>query len=598
MRFFYTALILLAGHSLCFSQIASIHGKVTDERDSALAGITVFEKDSKSVVQTDKKGTFKLIVSEFPTTIIFYAAGFKTKELQLKATDSNHNIIIRLYPVDVTLDEVVVVGHGTVKRTVATGSVATTAAYSLSGKVAGVVASDPKPHKRSVSGNPAEKFTPGHSNEGSAHVLTAGELSDFKKWKMWEGYSKHEFNDWSKHWGISPVNRYCVQIMNEDRKAIAGQKVYLINRNTNDTVWCGVSDNTGKAELWAGFDNNQEQQNAYVVACESRLLDQLVKFENGINFLTIRENCAPSNIVDIAFVVDATGSMSDEIAYLQKELEDVIGNTTAKFNDIDLRIGSVFYRDHADTYLTRFIGFTNDIPSLKQFINKQSADGGGDYPEAVDEALTVALNTLQWRPAARSRILFLILDAPPPVTAARKMNLLIKQAATMGVRVVPVVCSGVDKSTEYLMRAIALATNGSYVFLTDDSGIGNKHIKPTTDTWKVELLNVLLQRMMGEMIAVASCNEYPATDEVKQKKEKNNLIVYPNPTKGQVQIKSPLDVKELYITDFAGKVLLRPDARSRKSWQADLSGFPSGSYLVTYLVEDMGWNSEKIILIK
>ncbi len=62
----------------------------------------------------------------------------------------------------------------------------------------------------------------------------------------------------------------------------------------------------------------------------------------------------------------------------------------------------------------------------------------------------------------------------------------------MGVRIIPVASSGVNKDTEYLLRTLAVTTGGSYVFLTDDSGIGNEHIKPDTGAYDVKLLNELL----------------------------------------------------------------------------------------------------------
>jgi len=98
------------------------------------------------------------------------------------------------------------------------------------------------------------------------------------------------------------------------------------------------------------------------------------------------------------------------------------------------------------------------------------------------------------------------MDAPPHDKAKSEMALLIRNAAAKGIRIVPVACSGTDKATEFIMRSIALATNGTYLFLTDDSGIGNGHIKPTTDKFKVELLNDLLQRIMEQMCFVNTCD--------------------------------------------------------------------------------------------
>ncbi len=303
------------------------------------------------------------------------------------------------------------------------------------------------------------------------------------------------------------MNRYCVQVQNKDHKGIVGEKVYLLNTDSHDTVWRAVTDNTGKAELWANFNMQDEGRTLLLLYAEKETLRNPTLFENGINRITLKTSCAHSDIANIAFVVDATGSMGDEIKYLQDELNEVIANTSEKNKDLKLHIGSVFYRDRSDEYVTRFIDFQSEPAPLMQFINQQSARGGGDYQEAVEDALTTALDSMHWDSDARAKIIFLILDAPPHDAARVKMQNLMRQSAAMGVRIVPIVCSGVDKSTEYLMRSLALATNGSYVFLTDDSGVGEKHIKPTTDDYKVELLNNLLQRVMAEMVYMEPCSE-------------------------------------------------------------------------------------------
>ena len=91
-----------------------------------------------------------------------------------------------------------------------------------------------------------------------------------------------------------------------------------------------------------------------------------------------------------------------------------------------------------------------------------------------------------------------MLDAPPHATQDRilKLQRTIEEASRLGIRVVPVAASGVDKSTECLLRCFAAATQGTYVFLTDHSGVGNSHIKPTIGQFRVEKLNDLLTRLI------------------------------------------------------------------------------------------------------
>jgi hypothetical protein len=394
------------------------------------------------------------------------------------------------------------------------------------------------------------------------------------------------------------VNRYCVQIQNKDYKAIVGEKVFLINTSTHDTAWSAISDNTGKAELWANFGATDSSMYSYDIICRRDTLHSPVTFENGVNQIILKTSCAHSDMADIAFVVDATGSMGDEISYLQNELTDVIKNVADKNRDVTLYTGAVFYRDSLDDYLTRYIDFQKESAPLMKFINEQTAKGGNDFPEAVDDALTTALDSMHWHSDARAKIIFLILDAPPHDGANDKMQQLMRRSAAMGVRIVPIVCSGIDESTEYIMRSLALATNGSYVFLTDDSGIGDEHILPTTDDFKVELLNDLLQRVIAEMVFMPPCNKEKSAMPVTTNNHAK-VVVYPNPSQGQIQIKTDEVIKELYVTDFTGKVLEKPDARLKTQvWQIDLSKYPSGTYLIRYFTEQKGWGTTKMLLMK
>ena len=94
--------------------------------------------------------------------------------------------------------------------------------------------------------------------------------------------------------------------------------------------------------------------------------------------------------------------------------------------------------------------------------------------------------------------MFLVLDAPPHNTQTIRESL----ASTLetAVRVIPVASSGVDKTTEFLLRTFAIVTGGTYTFLTDDSGIGGSHITPTIGDYVVEQLCDLLVRLIDEYL--------------------------------------------------------------------------------------------------
>jgi hypothetical protein len=116
--------------------------------------------------------------------------------------------------------------------------------------------------------------------------------------------------------------------------------------------------------------------------------------------------------LDLVFVVDTTGSMRRELADLQANLVGIIRILSRLASS--LRIGFVAFKDRGEVYLTRVYPLErmNDAHAaeLVGFVNGLSAEGGGDDPEPVDEALKAAL-AMPWRADAQGRII-VIGDAP------------------------------------------------------------------------------------------------------------------------------------------------------------------------------------------
>ena len=108
------------------------------------------------------------------------------------------------------------------------------------------------------------------------------------------------------------------------------------------------------------------------------------------------------------------------------------------------------------------------------------------------------LQDLSWDSKARTHLAFLVLDAPAHHESAiiRSLQQSVETCAKLGIKLIPVAASGVDKNTEFMLRFFANATGGTYVFLTDDSGVGGSHIAPSVGDYKVEQLNNLLIRLI------------------------------------------------------------------------------------------------------
>lgn len=125
-------------------------GKVLDEKNSGLPGVSVVIKGTQKGTTTDIDGSFKLALPDEEATnavLVFSFVGYQSQEVPVR---SSSVITVSLAPEDRSLNEIVVVGYGTVKKSDITGSVAqvkskdinsfptSNALQALSGRAAGV----------------------------------------------------------------------------------------------------------------------------------------------------------------------------------------------------------------------------------------------------------------------------------------------------------------------------------------------------------------------------------------------------------------------------------------------------------------------------
>ncbi|MBR2211510.1 MAG: VWA domain-containing protein, partial [Fibrobacter sp.] len=186
--------------------------------------------------------------------------------------------------------------------------------------------------------------------------------------------------------------------------------------------------------------------------------------EAEVNFYILDKAKAAEKRADIAFIVDATGSMGDEIDFLKKDLMDILDRAKSGLGEVELRTAAVFYRDTEDEYVTKFSPFTDDYRKTIQYIAMQHATGGGDLPEAVHTALETGLQNLAWNTSARARIAFLVLDAPAHKGhqgVVESLQASVREYAKQGIKLIPVFCSSPSKDCEFMCRFFAVLTGGT-----------------------------------------------------------------------------------------------------------------------------------------
>ncbi len=175
--------------------------------------------------------------------------------------------------------------------------------------------------------------------------------------------------------------------------------------------------------------------------------------------------------LDVAFLLDTTGSMGDEIERLRATLEAIHFQIAHLPSEPDVRFGMVLYRDKGDDYRTRTVPFTGDLDQFQAALNDVRAGGGGDTPEDLQEGLRETLLGLKWR-SEGLRMVFVLADAPPHLNYGQDFTYVsaMQEAARRGIKIVTIGASGLPPQGELVFRQMAQYSQGIFVFLTYGEG--------------------------------------------------------------------------------------------------------------------------------
>ena len=177
-------------------------------------------------------------------------------------------------------------------------------------------------------------------------------------------------------------------------------------------------------------------------------------------------------VVEVAFVLDTTGSMGPLIEGAKRKIWSIATAIVDANPDAEIRMGLVAYRDIGDEYVTKRFDLTTDIQDLYANLLELKARGGGDWPESVNEALDVAVTKLSWTQGSEiCRIMFLVGDAPPHMDYAQdtKYPDVLRTARERDI-VVNAVQAGGAHDTERVWRTIAQLGQGRYIPIPQNGG--------------------------------------------------------------------------------------------------------------------------------
>lgn len=176
-------------------------------------------------------------------------------------------------------------------------------------------------------------------------------------------------------------------------------------------------------------------------------------------------------LIEVVFVLDTTGSMSGLIQAAKEKIWSIASSMAAARPTPEIRMGLVAYRDRGDTYVTRITDLSSDLDAMYATLMELQADGGGDTPEAVNQALHDAVHRIGWSTDPQAyRAIFLVGDAPPQRNYPNDVQypITLAVAAERGIVVNTIQCGNYQATTAE-WQAIASLGAGEY-FQVDQAG--------------------------------------------------------------------------------------------------------------------------------
>jgi hypothetical protein len=177
--------------------------------------------------------------------------------------------------------------------------------------------------------------------------------------------------------------------------------------------------------------------------------------------------------IEAVFVLDTTGSMGGLIEGAKQKIWSIANQLASAQNGPRVRMGLIGYRDRGDQYITRHFDLSEDVDALYAQLMQFSANGGGDGPESVNQALHEAVTRISWSSdQGVYRVIFLVGDAPPHMDYSNDVPYpaSVELARAKGIVVNTIQC-GSHGSTTRVWQAIAQSGGGAFSAIAQDGGM-------------------------------------------------------------------------------------------------------------------------------
>ncbi len=296
--------------------------------------------------------------------------------------------------------------------------------------------------------------------------LRAGFENDNKQFNLFLKYLK-AYKPY-KYYPLNVVERIQIKVRDRNGKSLPNCKITIRN-DEGDKVYSGrtysdgsflffPSDTKDSSRRFRGTATYQQHRKRFTI-------DRYGKRKINVRFGLSRGEIA-NVALDIVFVLDTTGSMGEEIARLKATIDIIHLNVTNFSSKPDVRFGMVLYRDKGDSYRTKVIPLTDNLDEFKSKLNKVNAEGGGDAPEDLQEALKQALTEIEWREGS-VKLAYVITDAMAHLDYGQSFTYAkaARKAKRKAIKLFTIGTGGLGRNGEYILRQIAQYTSANYIFL-------------------------------------------------------------------------------------------------------------------------------------
>ncbi|NWG17072.1 MAG: VWA domain-containing protein [Chloroflexi bacterium] len=305
--------------------------------------------------------------------------------------------------------------------------------------------------------------------------LSAGEINDNARWDDYLLYRRNFLPQYGRtvH-DVDVSGRQIIIVADEKGMPVLGARVQVYAGQT--LIGDSRTYATGQTLFFpSARPEAQHAQSFRVVVSKGEIARQftLDPQRSSVWTVTLAQAERSAARLDVLFLLDSTGSMGDEIAQLQNNILNISSQIADRLANADVRYGLVTYRDRGDAYVIQTTDFTPEVSQFQASLNAVRADGGGDTPEALNEALHEAVHNVSWRGDDTVKLIFLVADAPPHLDYPNDYDYAQEMvaAAQRGIKIHPIASSGLTLDGEFIFRQIAQYTMGHFLFLTYEQGV-------------------------------------------------------------------------------------------------------------------------------